>query len=380
MTAFAVAHAEGSAAAELVASCAGQLAEAGVAAALGFVYATDALSEDFPAIVDALRKATSIPHWVGTTGIGIVAGEREYHDRPALAVLAAALPEDGFHVFPTIRDSADKLAAREMSWIRRVQPPFGVVHADPANARTPDLVGELARAIGASFAGESQGGFLVGGLTSSRGASRQVAERVTSGGISGVLFAPEVEVATGLSQGCRPIGPSHVITDCLDNVLITLDGRPALEVLREDAGDLIAGDLRRAAGYVHAALPVAGSDTGDYLVRNLIGFDPGRGWLAIGDTASAGHRLMFVRRDPESAKQDLRQMVRSLRRRVGERARGGLYFSCVARGPHMFGAEGNEIALVREELGPLPLAGFYAGGEISNDRLYGYTGVLTLFL
>ena len=46
----------------------------------------------------------------------------------------------------------------------------------------------------------------------------------------------------------------------------------------------------------------------------------------------------------------------------------------------------DEVAAVRErsliwdELGDFSLAGFYANGEISNDRLYGFTGVLTLFL
>ena len=31
-------------------------------------------------------------------------------------------------------------------------------------------------------------------------------------------------------------------------------------------------------------------------------------------------------------------------------------------------------------LGPVPLAGFFTNGEIFRNRLYSYTGVLTLFL
>ena len=45
----------------------------------------------------------------------------------------------------------------------------------------------------------------------------------------------------------------------------------------------------------------------------------------------------------------------------------------------MFGARGAELGLVRDVLGDLPLVGFFCAGEISHDRLYGYTGVLTLF-
>jgi small ligand-binding sensory domain FIST len=35
---------------------------------------------------------------------------------------------------------------------------------------------------------------------------------------------------------------------------------------------------------------------------------------------------------------------------------------------------------VREILGEVPLVGFFGNGEISRDRIYGYTGVLTLFV
>ena len=59
--------------------------------------------------------------------------------------------------------------------------------------------------------------------------------------------------------------------------------------------------------------------------------------------------------------------------------RGALYYSCLGRGEHMFGRRGAEMEIIREALGDVPLAGFFCNGEISHDRLYGYTGVLTLF-
>ena len=45
----------------------------------------------------------------------------------------------------------------------------------------------------------------------------------------------------------------------------------------------------------------------------------------------------------------------------------------------MFGAPNQEMAIIRERLGDIPLIGLYCGGEISNGRLYGYTGVVALF-
>ncbi|MEO8166130.1 MAG: histidine kinase, partial [Betaproteobacteria bacterium] len=51
----------------------------------------------------------------------------------------------------------------------------------------------------------------------------------------------------------------------------------------------------------------------------------------------------------------------------------------VGRGPNLFGGTG-EVDMIAEALGDFPLAGFFCNGEISHNRLYGYTGVLTLFL
>jgi small ligand-binding sensory domain FIST len=105
-----------------------------------------------------------------------------------------------------------------------------------------------------------------------------------------------------------------------------------------------------------------------------------RGRLAIGAPVAPGDRLLFCRRDPASALKDLERMLGDLKRRAPTTPRAGLYFSCVARGPNQFGPDSVELGLIRQALGEFPLVGFFANGEISNDRLYGYTGVLTLFL
>lgn len=377
---FTVAHAEGEDGAKVAETLARDIAHADTGANLGFVYVTDRLVEAFPAMLETLRRETRIAHWVGGSGMGVLARGFEYFDRPAAVAMAARLPADGFKVIPSLRTRSDTLSAEHRQWIDRISPPFGIVHGDPTNAETPALIEELSRSIGSAWPGETRGGFLVGALTSSRAANHQVAESITSGGVSGVLFGPGIAVATGLSQGCVPIGPLHVVDECMDNVLVTLDGRPALDVFKQDIGDLVAHDLRQIVGQIHAALPVKGSDTGDYVVRNLVGIDPARGWVAIGDVAQHGDSVMFVRRDPDSAKTDLRTMAENLKGRAKSEIKGGVYFSCVARGPSMFGEEGRETAVIRDVLGDIPLVGLYAGGEISNGRIYGYTGVLTLFL
>jgi len=193
------------------------------------------------------------------------------------------------------------------------------------------------------------------------------------------MLASKISVATGLTQGCTPIGPLHRIDEARDNVAMVIDGRPALAVFGEDIGPGLAADLRRAGGLIFAGLPVAGSDTGDYLVRNLIAIDPGRGWLVLGAEVAAGDPILFCRRDPDSARRDMVRMVDQLAGRLKTPPRAGIYVSCVARGAALFGEAGVEPELIREGLGEFPLIGFFANGEISRDRLYGHTGVLTLF-
>ena len=345
------AHAGGSDWRECVERCADRIGRAG--GGLGFVYFTDALVGEAREIVDVLRSRTGVSDWVGTVGTGIVATGTEYQDQPAVAAMVADLDAASFGVFSG------------KTPIRRQAAHFAVVHADP---QAPDVAGLVA-----DMSAKLASGYVVGGISSSRGATVQVANQVVSGGLSGVAFADRVGVATRLTQGCSPFGPRYRVTDCEDNLVAGLDGRPALEVLLEAADEKLV-----RSGRILVGLPVAGSDTGDYVVRNLVGIDPRARLFAIGDALEAGAEIMFCRRDEAAAREDLGRMLSELKA-AAPGARGALYFSCVARGEHMFGSRGAELGLVRQALGEVPLVGFFCNGEICHDRLYGYTGVLTLF-
>lgn len=372
MTPFKVAHAAAQDWAHAAKACADGLAAEAGEATLGFIYVNDELAGDFSSILTYLRQKTGIGCWIGSAAVGIGANGAEYFGQPAMAVMAAGFPDGAVCVFPSITNNIDELPSHAKSWIRSAAPAFGIVHADPGNQGALSLVKQLA---------DSFSGFLVGGMTSSSPErSYQVAGRVTGGGVSGALFAPQVKVITGLSQGCAPIGESHIVSDCLDNVLIGLDGRRALDVFRKDVAGAVGSDLSKVPGFIHAAILIEGSDTGDYMVRTLAGIDSSHGWLAIGGAIQTGERIMFVRRDENSARKDLLAMAKRLKGRIKSRPRGGIYFSCAGRGPFMFGKNNGEMALLQDALDGIPLIGFYTGGEISNSRLYSYSGVLALFL
>ena len=333
-------------------------------ASLGFVYVSDQHAAHFADIVNKLKAKTHIQHWAGTIGNAVCATDHEYADQAALVLLITDIAPQHFHIF----GSAQALPPPEQHEGVRV----AVVHGDPRNGQLPKLIQHLPDKIG--------NGYLVGGLTSSQSYYYQLADDLCEGELSGVIFDEQVPIITGLTQGCSPIGPTHTLTECDNNIAISIDHRPALEVMNEDIGEILARDLSRIGGYIFAGFPVADSDTGDYLVRNLLGIDPDAGALAIGDYLHADSPIMFCKRDSRTAVEDLQRMVSKLKTRARGDIKGALYFTCLGRGQHMFGEPHRELQLISEILGEIPLVGFYANGEVAGNRLYGYTGVLTLFL
>lgn len=359
---------------------------------LGFLYFTAAFAPQAEAILELLRTRTGITEWVGTCGQAIVATGVEYEDEPALSVMLADLPAGSFQVFsgthppppPGTRTPTGALLAHA-----------ALVHADPA---TPDLA-ELVE----DMAGKIADGPLFGGLASGPGEPLPlIASRVLSGGLSGAVFSSDIDLRSRLTQGCAPLAAEHVISGCRSNLICTLDGRPALDVLLDDLGvseparssrdgptllkALPANRVRSGilVGLASGQMPRTGRRPGfgDYTVRNLVGIDPHNRQFAVGAIPQEGDRMVVCTRDAQAARADLTRMCTDLRDDLetdGLRIRGGVYVSCLARGRALFGSASTEIGWLQSQLGDFPLVGFFANGEISGRQLYGYTGVLTLF-
>lgn len=353
----------------VLAACLDALGTLPEGANLGFLYATDVLAEDFEALHAHLRTATGIDEWVGTLGSGILSNAVEIYGQAAISILVMALPADDFRLFAPVVESLDDFRASHGEWVDHRHPILGVVHGDPRNPDIAEIIEDVS---------EETSTFLIGGLVSSEGPALQLSGSVSEGGLSGVLFSPDQLAVAGLTQGCTPIGPLRRVTEAEDNIIKKIDDRDAVDVLREDVGELLARDLRRIGGYIYVSFPIAASDTGDYLVRNLVGIDLKRGWIQVGELVTPGMALSFCRRDNDSALKDLKRMLRDVAQRAEAPPKAALYFSCIARGKNLFGPQSEEVREIQAQFGDLPLVGFFANGEISNNRLYGYTGVLTL--
>jgi small ligand-binding sensory domain FIST len=379
---------------------------------LGLLYITDHYAEDAQEILDHLgAELPEITDWSGTVGIGVSANNAEYFDEPALSVMLCQLPSDQYRVFSGVAP----LAGTEMSGFAAHT---ALVHADPTTPELAELIAEMA--------GRTDTGYLFGGLSSGRAGSLQfaiggngnirghgAAGGVFSGGLSGVVFGEGVRVVSRVTQGCQPVSRERVITEADGNLLLKLDGEPALDVLLAELGVSLEAP-QEAIDAVRATLVGlvdAGSDSirrtgdlgNDVLVRHIIGLDPTRRGVAIADTAEAGMRMTFCRRNAQAARADLMRVCAEVREELepqeqtlataravaaGEaeaaphparRIAGAVYVSCSGRGGPHFGAPGAELQIVRHALGDVPLVGFFAAGEIARHHLYGYTGVLTVF-
>lgn len=358
--------------------CVQQFGAVPAEANFGFIYATDAMSKEFPELLKQCKAATGIKHWVGTIGLGVIAPSQELYDVPAASIMLANFDDDTFIMVPSISKQGD--IASGLQWPHKFATNFGVIHGDPVNPQTQNLIEEIQQQV--------DNGFIVGGLTSSHDSHYQVSDEVISGGISGVLFSENVSVMTNLSQGCSPVGEKHTITIAKDNAAFILDDKPALEVLMQDMNFSDYKELEKKVGEVFIGLCIPGSDKSDYTIRNLVGADYEHGAFAINDYLTEGDVIVFCRRNEQTAIDDMQHMLDNIAGRLKQQSgqkpvknkiRGGIYVSCLGRGREQFGNNSEEIKMIQNTLGDFPLTGFFASGEIHHNKLYGYTGVLTLF-
>lgn len=328
---------------------------------LGFLYVSDHFAFALDTLLNRLRQHTGVQEWVGATGVGVLGREGATLDAPGLSVMLGAFPLDSFRVF-----SGRKPLPREFAAYA------ALVHGDPLTPDMSELVSDMSNKI--------RGGSLAGGLASARHQAWHIAEIPLTGGLSGVAFNDGVQTLTGVSQGCLPLPGSWHVTAAQDTLIERIDGRPAAEVFREAAGPTLGADLRRAVNTLLIGLTDDDQDRRQFAARRIVALDIRSGKLAINESINQGQSLVFLKRDETAAREDLLQMLHDLRDACPRPPSGGIYVSCASRGGIMFDSDEAEIDMIRDVFGNIPLAGFFAAGEIAGSRLFGQTGTLTLFV
>ena len=375
---------------------------------LALLYITDLYAGAAQDILDHLAaELPLVTDWSGTVGVGISSNNVEYFDEPAMAVMLLELPSDQYRVFSGVSPLNIGFEAQT-----------ALVHADGTTPDLTDLVQEMAL--------RTDGRYLFGGLSSSRTRSVQFAVAgdgnisgqgaaggVFSGGLSGVAFGPDVRLISRVTQGCKPVSKVRTVTQADRNLVLSLDGEPALDVMLSDlnisleqpqeALETVRSTLVGLSGANDAPVQQTGNFGSAVTVRHIVGLDPARQGVAIADYVQEGAQLTFCQRNMLAARADLTRICAEIREELepaemplqtataladseaqaaphpARRIAGAVYVSCSGRGGPHFGGTSAELQIVRRALGDVPLVGFFAGGEIARNHLYGYTGVLTVF-
>jgi small ligand-binding sensory domain FIST len=347
---------------------------------LAFVFIAGAHLENAEAAVAAVDEELAPRHLLGCVAEGVVGGAREVEAGAAVSVWAGALPDAEIECFHAAAEQIDDgIAVSGLPTLADAD--LVALLVDPFSFPAVPFL----RTLNASDAHVPLvGGIAVGGP--GPGSQALVVDGAVYGDGAVGAAVSGVPVLTVVSQGCRPIGREAVITRCDGNVVHELAGRPALERLREDIGALSQEERALAARGLLVGLVVDENrpdyETGDFLMRGLLGADEASGALAIGEAVRVGQTMRFFVRDAASADADLR---RSLDAAVaGRNPAGALLFTCNGRGTNMFPDPDHDARVVTEGLGTDAVAGLFCGGEIGpvggKTFLHGFTATLAVFL
>lgn len=342
--------------------------------------AADALA---PLVCDALGTENLI----GCTAEGIIGNGREVEFEPAISLWAASWPG----VFAT-RLQLTYERTREGGVISGLpaeldgdwpEDSFLLLLGEPLSFHTDLLLDRLNE--------DRPGVPILGGMASggfNPGENRLFCGRETLvEGAVGVFIHGAVKLRSVVSQGCRPIGKPFVVTKAERNVIQELGGRPALIQLKELFDTLPSREQVQVQRNLHVGRVISEyRDTfgqGDFLVRNVIGIDPSNGAVAIGDYIRTGQTVQFHVRDQEAADGELKQMLTAVKKSGQPQPLGGLLFACNGRGTRMFSQSDHDAGLIAKLLGEIPLAGFFAAGELgpvgNQNFMHGHTASIALF-
>jgi small ligand-binding sensory domain FIST len=354
---------------------------AGEAPSLAVLLGSRSHSDKAVDVLNAVQEMLEPPALIGCVAQTIVAGRREIEDEPAVAVwLASGLAAETFQLDFVRTGSGGLLTGYRFD---RTTHDMHLLLPDPYTFPSSLLIEHLNTDL--------PGTTVVGGVVSGGrgpGDTRLFRDQdVLTSGLVGVRL-PGVHGVPIVSQGCRPIGDPYIVTGADGAAITELGGRPPLQRLREivaglppDEQELVSNGLQ--IGIVvdeHLAAP----GQGDFLIRGLLGADQSTGAIEIGDVVEVGATVQFQVRDAAGADKDLRLTVERAGAALAGRPVGALLFTCNGRGRRMFGVADHDASTIEELLGGIPLAGFFAAGEIGpiagRNALHAFTASMALFI
>ena len=352
---------------------------------LALVFVSQAWN-DFEAaeLAPILAKELAPLHTLGCNASGVIAGRREVEMKPAISILAMRLPGVRVHGFSLTPAELARMEGRALVTALDLYPtdaPKFLAFGDPLSCDPEGLMG----LINAGYPGAPLVGGMASGPQLKRPSWMLLNGELIEKGVAAVALTGDVTFDVVVAQGCRPIGEPLIVTKAEGNVLQELGGRSPLDVLRETLSRCPPDDQRLARHSLFAGLVMnegrSGYKRGDFVIRNLMGFDQDSGSLVLGAALRRGQTLQFQLRDSATSDTDFQSMLGAMPE-GGAAPRGALLVACCGRGEGLYGEPDHDAALVQSMRGPLPLAGFFANGEFGpvdgRNYIHGYTSSLVV--
>jgi small ligand-binding sensory domain FIST len=233
---------------------------------------------------------------------------------------------------------------------------------------------------------------MIGGMASGPrgpGSTRLLLDnRVADRGAVGVVLEGPLRVRALVSQGCRPVGPTMVVTRSEGNAILELAGTNALDRLEQIVAGLDPDDQALVSAGLQFGVAMDEyadeHERGSFLIRSVLGVDRDRKAVLVGDLVPVGRTVRFQVRDAETAADDLTQLLTAFRKDSGlGSVEGVLLVSCSGRGSRLFKGAGHDVDAVRETLATTAVAGFFATGEIGpvagRNHLHGFSAAIMAF-
>lgn len=353
---------------------------------LTFAFVSHHHANNFSQMAAEIRERLGGGLLIGCTGETVIGGAREYEGRPALSLLSGVMP--GADLVPFELEFAETpdgfmcgglpddlgLRAKETRAVFLLGEPFSSVPQSAIDLLADELPG--IPVIG----GQASGG--------NRGENRLfLNDREIEEGAIGLVVRGGPQVRTVVSQGCRPIGAPFVVTKAERNVVYELGGAPPMQRLQELYYHLTPRDQKLVEEGVHIGIALneyqESFSRGDFLILNVIGVDKKSGALKAGGPIRVGQTVQFQIRDGETADEDLKRLLERHSSEFPRLPAASLLFSCNGRGSRMFSTADHDAVVLQSHLGPLPLAGIFARGELGplggKNYIHGFTASIALF-
>lgn len=342
-----------------------------------------------PALVTTLVDPTRL---TGCVARGIIGNGIEIENMPAVSISLLSLPQGDVEIDHLVEPELPNDDLGQDEWIKLFALGPEAVHGfviipDPFSFPTDRLLAGLDFA----YPNAPKVGGLASGSAHPGGNMLFLDQTIYHEGAITMSLTGNLELQTVVAQGCKPFGEVGTLTKVREHQILTIDDRPALEFLQAQFAHLSGPDLDLATStplFIGIQMDPFASDEpqpGDYLIRNMIGFDPAHNTLTVGADIGVGRRVQFHLRDGTSSAKDLENVLQQGLddgRLAGPANRGALLFSCLGRGESLYQCPNHDSDMFQRLVGRTPLSGFFCNGEIGpvmgSTYLHGYTSAFAV--